>query len=264
MQSRSHVALVRSDRKDSILAVVGKRYTPLQNAELFSALTPYVRSGAAEFETAGCLDYGRKVWGLLRLKIDPIDILPGDPLLPYLLASNAHDGSQCAYFQLTEVRVQCANTQAIAKARADEGLEPSVRCRHTSGIQEAWKTAQELLDPLTRQFWLSAEQFKAIAAKSLPIDGLENYVREVFELKPAEEAQRRSSVLDGVLAEYDNDELMGPSRGTYYGAFNAVTSYLEYSRPTRGGGGAVSRFKSSTFGTGAAIRERALTVALAS
>ncbi|HXX95385.1 MAG TPA: DUF932 domain-containing protein, partial [Planctomycetota bacterium] len=55
-------------------------------------------------------------------------------------------------------------------------------------------------------------------------------------------------------------------RGTLWSALNAVCEYIDHERPTRGGGGETkkefTRFQSSQFGSGAALRSRAWTQAL--
>ena len=73
------------------LGVVGNKYKPFQNAEVFSVLDTLIDSGDARYAAAGEYDSGAKVWMLLQL---PLEMeIKGDPHAAFLLAKTTHDGS---------------------------------------------------------------------------------------------------------------------------------------------------------------------------
>ena len=61
-----YYATVR-DTDDSVLGVVGRRYTPIQNLECFNFMDTVVDDSDAYYETASSLYGGKVVWMLLNL-----------------------------------------------------------------------------------------------------------------------------------------------------------------------------------------------------
>jgi phage/plasmid-like protein (TIGR03299 family) len=86
----SHKALVRTTDQ-SVLGVVGKGYTPLQNVEAFSWFDFLIDQDIATLEAAGSLKEGKKIWILARFK-EEAEVIKGDPIHPYILLANSHDG----------------------------------------------------------------------------------------------------------------------------------------------------------------------------
>lgn len=124
--------LVRSD-DHTVLGVVGRNYTPVQNAtlaELAYALRDKGSDKGVEIETAGSIRGGQRVW--MQLRAPSIEIGKGDETRPYLFIANGHDGGQALTGLFTNVRVVCANTwRAALRSTSDR-----ISFRHTSGINE--------------------------------------------------------------------------------------------------------------------------------
>ncbi len=95
------------------LGVVGTRYTPIQNREVFNFLDALVDSGSS-YETAGSIDGGKKIFITMRM---PNGILVGgkDKSDMYIFATTSHDGSFSLSVALTAVRVVCQNTWRMAR-----------------------------------------------------------------------------------------------------------------------------------------------------
>jgi phage/plasmid-like protein (TIGR03299 family) len=106
-------ATVREDTGD-LLGVVEARHPIVQNGEAFSALDELL-GGAARFETAGTLCGGRRIWAQAR----PPACRRGTTPEPYVLLSNAHDGSAVLEVARTPIRVVCIGT-----------LVEALRCAH--------------------------------------------------------------------------------------------------------------------------------------
>ncbi len=97
----SRVANVRSDTH-SVLGVVGKTYRVFQNVEAFDFMDTLVGEKLAMYETAGALRQGKRIWMLARI---PKEYRVGDDVVqPYVLLSNAHDGTQALRMIPTTVR----------------------------------------------------------------------------------------------------------------------------------------------------------------
>lgn len=265
----SHRAVVReSDR--AVLGVVGSRWSPLQNRKAFEPFDPLVASGMVSLDAAGSLRGGKRVWILAKLKDAVADVLPGDPLVGYLLFYNGHDGTLSAAYQQTSIRVVCSNTLSAAL----QGKNPSrYALRHTTGIGSA-------VDSVTKAFRIAGENFQQnlvmyrfLAGERCPRPA--EYFKNVLRTIPdsgrllltrlgagAQDAEeklldrnRQHRDLMALLEEQPGAEF---GRGSYWHAYNAVTYWIDHER----GKNDENRMDSSWFGQGRAIRDRALKIAL--
>jgi phage/plasmid-like protein (TIGR03299 family) len=162
-------AVVRTDRanRDGVLGVVGSSYKVLQNVDAFRVLEPLVDRGVAKIETGGALRGGRDVWMMVRFNIDDAKVAKalGDEVVPFGLISNNHNGSRQVTLQQTPIRVVCANTLAMAHARAG-----GIKVRHTTNVEgRTVKAAEELFANLVESYREIGDQFitlrKAILTK---------------------------------------------------------------------------------------------------
>lgn len=99
------------DTDNQVLGVVTNRYKIVQNHEAF-AFTDDLLGEGVQYETAGSLQNGRKVW--LLAKLPKNYIISGDRISPYLVFSNSHDGSGSIKVAMTPIRVVCQNTLNLA------------------------------------------------------------------------------------------------------------------------------------------------------
>jgi phage/plasmid-like protein (TIGR03299 family) len=114
-------AIVR-DSDSSVLGFCGKRYEPIQNQSILNFFEPFAKSGLVDFETAGSLKDGQKVWIMARLKSAEMDIVKGDAVRKYLMFSSGHDGFTASAVGFTPVRIVCANTLAMAHSDSQSKL----------------------------------------------------------------------------------------------------------------------------------------------
>ena len=134
-----HFATVR-DVDDTVLGVVGNRYTPIQNIECFDFLDTVLDDSSASYETAGSLYGGKIVWMLVNLGKDIV--VGEDKTVPYLLLTNSHDGSTAIKGMTTPIRVVCANTLSLAL----KNNVTSFGFRHTNNVHQKIDQARKLLD----------------------------------------------------------------------------------------------------------------------
>lgn len=259
-------AVVRSS-DGRVLGEVGRDYTIVQNYEALDWFAPFVESGAASVECVGSLREGSRVFVLAKLNLDPMAVVPGDEVLPYLLLANAHDGSLRLHVGFSAIRVVCANTLQIA--RSDERSK-LLQLRHTSGIKLALSTVQQTIDIAHRQFVASVEQYQRLAMTGCDDEMLRKFVNLVFRGEPTDGAETRdvneeaeetrSRVFPRVLRLFEQG--MGTKipgvKGTLWGATNAISEYVQYER----GSDEARRLSETWFGTGANLNRRALEVAI--
>lgn len=256
-----NVAACRSDTGD-VLGVHGPNWTPLRNEELFELFRPWYDAGQISFETAGALYGGGVVWVLARINQDPIDIVPGDPVKSFVLAANGHNGQRTLTQGLTSIRVVCANTLAAAEGKG----AMLIRTFHRRGIGAAAREIFEALDLARQQFLANAELYKALARRPINDDDFRAFVKLVFtketyrtlEEQAAAEvaAERHIDACMPLMEEGCGMDIPGV-RGTWWGAYNSVTEYLNHQMGTD-----KARLGSLWFGASRERNRKALRVAV--
>lgn len=251
-----HYATYRKDT-DRVLGIVGAKYNPVQNVEMFDFLDAIVDSGEAHYETAGSLRNGANVWMLLAPDENEI-LLNGEKMRKYLLATTSHDGTASMRVKPVMERVVCANTLDFALSeRANE-----FRARHTAGVQGKVAQAREALGISFAYF----EEFERIATQLGDIDvELDEFHALVQDLVPidAETEGRaltiRTNKRAGIQAAYRSD-LVGAARGTGWGVVQAVNSYELWG--TDGRADAENQARRLLTGTSAPLTDRAVKLLL--
>jgi phage/plasmid-like protein (TIGR03299 family) len=223
-----------------ILGVVGERYHPMQNEDLFS-FGDNILDGGGRWETAGSIKGGRVVFGALALEretiLDPTGV--ADKVKTYLLINTSHDGSIAIQASITPVRVVCANTLNLAlnTTRKKGGVKQSFKIRHTQtasgkvavaretlGLAHKYMDSFDVMANAMIQQEVSAKMFNDIILAAYP--------------KPEKDAK-------GAIKKWENKvdmindiytgEFNGMIAGNAWGAFNALTERLDWYRSARGG-----------------------------
>lgn len=238
---------------ESLLGTVGPVWTPLQNERAFAFFEPLVRDGVLKLESAGSLRNGRIVWILGKFE-DEGTIGDGDKVGAYFLLSQAHDGSRPVVGQFTNVRVVCWNTLSVALADVQQQL----KIRHTTNVELSVMAVRELINAKKRQFETSLSQYRKLAGQKLSIDGLEKYVIETLKLPETPKGEKKPRVIAAIQDRFEHGAgaHLDTAKGTYWGAFNAITEWQDYYR-----GHEKNRLYQSWFAQ-TDLKERALSVAL--
>jgi len=262
---RSHKAIVRCDTEE-IIGVVGRRWTPVQNAEAFTWLDELVGTGAVRHEYAGSTRSGALVWALVRLpaelRIDGTD----DVVHPYIMVCNSHDGTIAFRAVNTSVRVVCSNAITVALRHAGPDR---VTVKHTQSVHERLADAQEVLGLSIAKHREFEAQMNRLAQVRMTKRTFGSYLDRVLgpvpqptEQEPEPEA---SAARQQVTANFDHSlqRLKGIEHSAW-AAFNAVSQYVDWERPTRGAASTRDerRFESMMLGAGAELKRKAWTEAL--
>ena len=254
----SHRATYRKS-DDSILGVVGPRYTPLQNRDAFDWFQPFLDANECSIHTAGALHYGQKVWVLAQLNRDNSEIVRGDEVCKFILLSNSHDGSTAIRVGYTPIRVVCVNTLAFAHSHTNSKL---IRIRHTRSSQKNLEQVRDIMDNINADFEATAEQYRLLANKSFNQKDIQKYVKIVLGIdKTADEdiKTRTRNIMDDILARIEGPKQSATNvRGTWWAAYNGFNEYLNYSK----GRTTDNRLDSLWFGQNANDNMKALNTAL--
>jgi phage/plasmid-like protein (TIGR03299 family) len=226
--------------KNDVLGVVGERYVPLQNEDLFS-FGDNLLDGGGRWETAGSIKGGRQVFGSIALTnsitLDPKGI--ADKIDNYLLINTSHDGSIAIQASITPVRVVCANTLnlALSSFKGKKAAKQSFKIRHTSTAEGKIAVAREALGLANAYI----DEFSKMANEMIGKTITDNQFMEIVTLAyPEPEKDAKGSfkkyngkvdLLQGIYrGEYNNT-----IAGTAWGAYNALTERLDWYRSARGG-----------------------------
>lgn len=247
--------VIRRDT-NAILGVVGDRYTPLQNRAAFGFFDGAFGPDKARFESAGVLGQGERVWMLARVPGD-FDVIPGDQVQPYLLLANGHDGGQPVTAIFTPIRVVCANTLGAALKAARDG--ETVRVIHTASVEAKMRVAGELLGKAGMFFDETKDTFRLLArtqAKAATVRSMILRSLDEHETDWAKLSTRRRNTVEAIenLHETGMGHDIRGVRGTLWGAYNAVTEYVDHAKTT-------DSLDWMASGGGADIKARALRVA---
>ncbi|MCC7704868.1 DUF932 domain-containing protein, partial [Janthinobacterium sp. GW460P] len=239
----------------SPLSVVSQRYKVVQPAEILEFYRDLTEVSGFELETAGILKGGRKIWALARTG-QSSTLKGNDVTNAYVLLATACDGTLATTAQFTSIRVVCNNTLAVALA----GSSGAVKVKHSTSF-----------DPLLvkRQLGISVSTWdafmygmKALSERRVTSSEASNYIQRVFSGPQLALANANERGMSKVLALFDGHGKgaeLESSKGTAFGLLNSVTEFVDHQRRARS---ADYRLESAWFGQGAALKDKALGIAL--
>ena len=229
----------RSDTKE-VLGCVTSGYQPIQNYELAKFCEQLSMDTVVKVESAGSLFGGKRLWFLL--KADTFDLGKNgreDPVVPYVLVSNGHDGSLSFSARPTSVRVVCNNTLSWAMQKKSNVFS----LRHTqnilSRVGEARDQMQAYLGGLT-DFKSACNHLRdtTVSREDLQKFFHQMYCKcvEPIPTEPKNEDEERIVVraTKGIWEVCTNfDTELGVAGQTYWNAFNASSRWLQTRQKSR-------------------------------
>lgn len=250
--------VVREDTEE-VFNTVKKGYTPLQNEDAFNWFDFLLAEGDAELESAISLKGGRRVAITARLNIAPQEIVPGSPVLPYLLLANSHDGTLSVWFQFTPINPVCWNTLSASLATKEEDAElgKALKIKHTKSLDDKMAETKHLIDLYGRKFDASVQEYKILASRQNSRTIFEEYMSNVF--KDDDIAHSRN--WDKLWTLYQNGKGSDNKylTKTFYWNYMVLTEFTNEQIRAKN---EEQRLDSNWFGNGAKLRERGLEVAL--
>lgn len=212
------------------LGTVGSFYTPIQNEDHAELLNTLVDESGAHFETAGSLRGGRETFITMKLP-DTLQVGGKDAVDLNLVALNSHDGNSAFRFLVSPVRVVCANTQAMAIRTA----KASFSIRHTSNAGRELQEAREALGLTWKYVEAYQAEAEALLAKRYTNKQFDAYAAQLFNVKDDGKASKRAlQNRDGLVSLYRDSDTLTGIRGTRWGAYQAVTEYVDHYAPANG------------------------------
>ena len=231
-----YFANVRSDN-NAVLGVVGKDYQIVQNREAFSFFDAIVGGGdGILYETAGALGNGERIFITAKLP-DYIRVGNGDDVSQkYIFLTTSHDGSGSITAAFTPIRIVCENTLNASL----RNMSNVVRIKHTAGAKQRLDNAHKVMGLANTL----STQLENIFNHWTKITVTDNEVKKLIQLalcpnketldlikKGAEDEIStvfKNTVDDAFAYAMINDtQQMNTTKGTLFGAYNAVTGYYQ-------------------------------------
>lgn len=251
--------VVRSDTGHA-LGYVSDRYQPVQPRDVLEWFERYIAvDDRFQIDVAGSLKQGEIIWATATYR-DPLEVA-GDRHIARVLMTTTFDGSGSTINQGTMTRTVCNNTLKVALADA----RAVVRTRHNTRFDAA-KVGAELAQIATGFAEYKAmgdAMARAEMSKAETSDFFKAMLDIPFDAKQADISGRKLNQFQALSNAYRTTAAEG-ANGNAWAALNAVTRYVDHERSSRGGEDkAEGRFASAQFGSGAALKSKAVELLLA-
>jgi phage/plasmid-like protein (TIGR03299 family) len=203
-------------------------------------------------ETAGVLSHGRRVWALAKVN-QGADIVEGDTVRPYVLLGTSYDGTMATVAKFTSIRVVCNNTITAALGRESAG---TVRVLHSERFNpDAVRMELGIVGDNWERFLIQSRKLSGETMGQTEADQfvqalLQPYHNSRMELNQTRGYKRIMELFNGAAIGADIPGVAG----TRWAMLNAVTELVDHER----GRSNNTRMESAWFGTGAAIKNKAL------
>lgn len=260
--------LYRSDNNEA-LSVVSDRYNIVQPGQVLDFFKELVDTAGFTLETAGVLGGGKKVWALAKVN-EGADVIGHDTVRPYILLATSFDATLATTAKFTAVRVVCNNTLTMSVGGSESDLitgpvVQSVKVLHSDRFDA--RAVRQQLGVVVNSFDRFMVNSRLLAHKELSLAHAQDLTFKLIEPltsipkgKPEKDVRnthnykRILELFSGKAIGYD---LAGP---TAWGWLNSVTELVDHER----GKNPSTRMDSAWFGSGDAMKNRALDLVLTS
>tara|TARA_Y100000593_G_scaffold92751_1_gene185348 strand:- start:2812 stop:3840 length:1029 start_codon:yes stop_codon:yes gene_type:complete len=277
IQAENTFHIVR-DSDNRILSHCGRDYIPIQNSDIFKFFKRFTEAGHMTMETAGSLKDGGEIWGLAKISED-FELAGDDQIKGYLLINQPHIVGRSMTIKLTPVRVVCNNTLTMA---LQHGGTASFRMPHVKVFgDDVMQAAEEALGLSAERMTEFREAATLLSKKKAKHADVLDYIGEIYqptmiadyrrdqqlkaegkligELTPLKEQFNSFPNLVVEALERSPGANLKSSKGTWWGALNAVTYVEDHLRESQTEGNALH---SAWFGAAANRKSKALDLAL--
>lgn len=230
---KTHFATLRTDT-NQVLGVVGKDYQIVQNTDAFTFFDEIVGGEGIMYETAGALGNGERIFITAKLP-GYIKVGQNDLIEQYLFLTTSHDGFGSITAAFTPVRIVCANTlNAALKSQSN-----AVKIRHTANAKDRLAQAHRLMGISNTLSGQLSEIFNNWAKIRITDPQLRELISQA--MAPSKEVLKNLNAgkVEELSTQFKNTcedvmkyalgsdtQQMDTTRGTVFGAYNAITGYF--------------------------------------
>jgi len=224
-------AIVRDDTYE-VLGVVSTSYAPHQYEDvLLKQIANIIDDSELAIGSAGLLKGGAIAWVQIEM---PENLKVADvEFRPHLLATTSFNGSIATTYKRCVTVVVCDNTRAAALR--EEGQE--YRIRHTANSQMRIAEARDALNVVFRLGESFTKEIEQLLAHKVSDPMFTKFVERIVPLRQ-DASKTATTKAETDRAEFmrlwNGDPRVAPWKGTAFGAVQAVNTYRQHIRPTRG------------------------------
>lgn len=225
----------RADNEEILGKHVTDEYHIVQNVDAFSFFDSIVSGEGIIYETAGALGKGERIFITAKLP-KYIKVGNNDVIEQYLFLTTAHDGTESITIAFTPIRIVCNNTLNAALANCSN----VVKIRHSANAQAQLKEAHKVMGMVNTLAPLMEQAFNQWS--KIPITDTE--VQRLIQIALAPNKETLTNIKEGKHDEnssvYKNQvfatfgyammadgQQLETTKGTLFGAYNAVTGYFQ-------------------------------------
>ena len=247
-----YYATIRTDT-EQVLGVVGKDYEVVQNAEAFSFFDCIAQGDGIQYETAGALGKGERIFITAKLP-SYIKVGNDDLIEQYLFLTTSHDGYGSIMAAFTPIRIVCNNTLNAAFRNCSN----SIKIRHTANAKEKLEQAHKVMGisyKLSEYLQTAFNQWSRVHITDKELRKLiqlamcpnKEVLQKLQKGSAGELSAHYTNVCDAAF-EYalsNPTQQLQTTKGTVFGAYNAITGYFQNVRSYKDN---EARLKSILFG----------------
>jgi len=238
---------------------LGKDYEVVQNSDAFSFFDAIVGGDGIQYETAGALGNGEKIFITAKLP-DYIKVGNDDLIEKYLLLTTSHDGYGSIMAAFTPIRIVCNNTLNAALKNHSN----CIKIRHTANAKERLEEAHKVMgisNRLSQQLEVIFNQWAKVRLTDKEVKKLVQMAmvpnKEVLQNIENGELDELSTCFNNICDSVLEYSYTSPTqqtettKGTVFGAYNAITGYFQNVRNYKDD---ESKIKSTLYGGTAQLR----------
>jgi phage/plasmid-like protein (TIGR03299 family) len=240
-----------------VLGIAGEGYQTVQPSDIWDWFENYITcDDRFHIDAAGVLGSGERLWMTARFN-GSLEVA-GDRHVPRLLMSTSFDSSQATRNEATMTRVVCQNTLRAAHMNA----KALIKTRHNTRFDG--RQVHKELGQIAQSF----VEFKALGDAMAQTEMAQRDVEVFFtsllgipaDAKAADISTRTRNIAADLGASYRKTQSERASqRNDCWTALQAVTRYVDHDRTVRNAPNeTVGRFDSGTFGSGDAMKGKAM------
>ena len=247
---------VRQDN-GHVLGIAGEGYQTVQPYDIWAWFRDYITTDDRfHIDAAGVLGSGERLWMTARFN-GSLDVA-GDRHIPRLLMSTSFDASQATRNEATMTRVVCQNTLRAAHMNA----KALIKTRHNTKFDG--RQVHRELGQIAQSFVEYKALGDAMAQTAMTRDSVQSFFATLLGVAPdakaADISTRTKNIAQDLAASYRRTQSERNSqRDDVWTALQAVTRYVDHDRSVRNAANeTVGRFDSGTFGSGDAMKGKAI------
>jgi phage/plasmid-like protein (TIGR03299 family) len=268
--------LMANSRRDNgtVFAAVSEDFKNVNPSELIAGWIDRIESEHLDLTTMGSMKLGRNIFIGCKLSDAYKTQIGPDLVEAWLMLHTRFDGKGSTVASISSVCPVCENTVDASMSEATRNGQ-LFRVPHRSVFSgEELRTAIEAAEIEVKE---RAKVFNALADRKISYDEVTAYfAKDILGFdaedlnkyengKPVISSRTRNN-LDTLLKSYNRGPGAGPRHGTAWGAFQAVTNYVDNeasTRDTAGEGEHMARKYTAMYGRGKEVKAQALKAIIA-